>query len=1275
MLASHKKHLHLAPGDVVNGKYEVIDEVGCGNFAKVYRCYVLHNSGIPNCSSAILPFNQGSAFMSGPDKSKSTTNQHYDNGNLLPERTVVAMKVIKREDKISAVFERRMLRILNERDKNRKARVSRMYEYFEWKNFPVFIMPLHGSSLRSLWLGTSRVSVSRLMVLEFAYDILETLSFIHFDCRMVHTDLKPENILLEDAHASQSSRKHKWVICDFGSSSLWRRDSLDSDLISTRPYRAPEVILGNKWHYAADMWSLGCIIYEVAVGHRLFEVNNDNTHLQVMEKRLGKLPDLFTRRSRNSSKFFTSKGNFAHISDSIQSKQRPIASIKAMFQKDVTFLELLSSLLTYDPSKRITAPYALWLPVFDPIRNKKQKPTTGGTNKASYHQPADDAARGAADSSNPMHSTRGADATHTPPDSLAASGPCLSQNPNDPPHAGMRQPTSTLPPEAHNVSRESRGQFSIERSGVVETQPSSFASTPCDATLKRLNTSTVHSTGLTSSWKSDGELYRRNSSMGTVPFMSGGNISIAKPSPGVCKHTTTSIELSPVKSKTKRDVRKESEAKGESLIDLNSWASKVEDFCSKSKTHSLSASKVKDPSNRRQKRSISICDARDSPKRQQLSGQPHGCNLASNITHRGNCSIAHNTETQSLAGQIQDISNKNTTTNQQETQIPPSSHQLASENEGKHSLSGSLKEDGRRCASHSKKTAQNALRSFSTPPPENLPRPFPVAHPTDSAPSKPKIASAASHKTHARAATYSSAHLSSLTACEGKDSASPFDLSSRCAGGNSHPQEEGRVKPRKMQGAAAAVTNTGVPLTSGVSTNRGPPKSSTVMPRGRGGEETLSKDIGSAAGEQGSLDAVSTLIPSLNGCKGKIKVQKGSVGSNVTLLVRKRVEPHKEQQLQPTSLSGSSRPVVALRKQSGDVVSVPQALRARVGDTDGPSPCGTSSNPQFDKGCPPRHKCDQRLAFRSGIPVAVPSITELTGKSLKTKHEYVKEGHSRGNGSEGVGKAYETPTDFIKRCHTSPTLHQQDSLTNSGISTSLSSPLGGSMEYSEHCASGTQVEPAVEILKAQACSKTGTHQHSATVVEAREAGSKFRNRTMSLCMMSSSMFMTEITKDLAYTPRTRSAIQLKALCGAPISPKCGTVNPITKEQAVMSACSKGDTQESQNCAEEMFNSDMSSKMCTEGGNSVVAARRTSCAPSSLLLSRRSTMSKGGTTFHQTLTKVSEYENSQIQPNLESSKRYFAQKDNAFNYQHTIYANKKIRDNVTSLVAPVSNGTC
>ncbi len=53
-------------------------------------------------------------------------------------------------------------------------------------------------------------------------------------------------------------------VIDFGSATF--EDQHHSSIVSTRHYRAPEVILGLGWSFPCDMWSVGCIMVELLTG-------------------------------------------------------------------------------------------------------------------------------------------------------------------------------------------------------------------------------------------------------------------------------------------------------------------------------------------------------------------------------------------------------------------------------------------------------------------------------------------------------------------------------------------------------------------------------------------------------------------------------------------------------------------------------------------------------------------------------------------------------------------------------------------------------------------------------------------------------------------------------------------------------------------------------------------------------------------------------------------------------------------------------------------------
>ena len=90
--------------------------------------------------------------------------------------------------------------------------------------------------------------------------ILENLKFLK-NIGIVHCDLKPENIVY-------TSDNKNIKIIDYGSATYI--DDTNYWYIQTRPYRAPEVVLGCPFDYSVDMWSLGCVLYELMTGETLF---------------------------------------------------------------------------------------------------------------------------------------------------------------------------------------------------------------------------------------------------------------------------------------------------------------------------------------------------------------------------------------------------------------------------------------------------------------------------------------------------------------------------------------------------------------------------------------------------------------------------------------------------------------------------------------------------------------------------------------------------------------------------------------------------------------------------------------------------------------------------------------------------------------------------------------------------------------------------------------------------------------------------------------------
>lgn len=85
-------------------------------------------------------------------------------------------------------------------------------------------------------------------------------------------------------------------LIDFGSATF--EDEYHSSVVSTRHYRAPEIILGMPWSYPCDIFSIGCILVEFFTGDALFQTHDNLEHLAMMEVVMGKMSARMIERGR-----------------------------------------------------------------------------------------------------------------------------------------------------------------------------------------------------------------------------------------------------------------------------------------------------------------------------------------------------------------------------------------------------------------------------------------------------------------------------------------------------------------------------------------------------------------------------------------------------------------------------------------------------------------------------------------------------------------------------------------------------------------------------------------------------------------------------------------------------------------------------------------------------------------------------------------------------------------------------------------------------------------
>ncbi|GIX78654.1 hypothetical protein CDAR_370061 [Caerostris darwini] len=192
------------------------------------------------------------------------------------------------------------------------------------------------------------------------YQILQGLSFMHKH-GYFHRDLKPENVLCMGSDLIK--------IADFGLAREIRSRPPYTDYVSTRWYRAPEILLrSTNYSSPIDLWALGCIMAELYNLRPLFPGRSEIDQIFRIASVLGtpnKAEWAEGYRLAAQMNFHFPKFSQISLADVV-----PGISIEG--------LTLLNDMLKWNPSLRPTAFLALRYPYYADVANvvarRKPKP-------------------------------------------------------------------------------------------------------------------------------------------------------------------------------------------------------------------------------------------------------------------------------------------------------------------------------------------------------------------------------------------------------------------------------------------------------------------------------------------------------------------------------------------------------------------------------------------------------------------------------------------------------------------------------------------------------------------------------------------------------------------------------------------------------------------------------------------------------------------------------------------------------------------------------------
>ncbi|PFX22902.1 Dual specificity protein kinase CLK2 [Stylophora pistillata] len=205
-------HLIYHQGDMLHSRYVISTLLGEGTFGKVLDCY---------------------------DRKSNT---------------YVAVKVIKNVEKYreAAKLEIKVLEKIQQRDRSGRSLCIVLLDWFNHHGHMCLVFEKMGLSVFDFMKDNNYEPYPLEQVRDISYQLLVSVKFLH-DMKLSHTDLKPENMLFvnSDCNVSYNPRQKRderevknsdMRLIDFGSATFDHEHH--STVVSTRHYRAPEVILG-----------------------------------------------------------------------------------------------------------------------------------------------------------------------------------------------------------------------------------------------------------------------------------------------------------------------------------------------------------------------------------------------------------------------------------------------------------------------------------------------------------------------------------------------------------------------------------------------------------------------------------------------------------------------------------------------------------------------------------------------------------------------------------------------------------------------------------------------------------------------------------------------------------------------------------------------------------------------------------------------------------------------------------------------------------------------
>ncbi|KAG6450062.1 serine/threonine-protein kinase fused isoform X1 [Manduca sexta] len=172
---------------------------------------------------------------------------------------VVALKVIRKKGRSSKDLKNLKQECDIQRQLNHP-NIIRMIDSFDTETELVVVTEYAEKELHSILAKEGCLNEEQ--VKKITWDLVSALYYLHSH-RVLHRDLKPQNVLLDSTGRAK--------LCDFGLARIMTNAThILTSIKGTPLYMAPELIDEKPYDHHADLWSLGCIVYELIAGQPPF---------------------------------------------------------------------------------------------------------------------------------------------------------------------------------------------------------------------------------------------------------------------------------------------------------------------------------------------------------------------------------------------------------------------------------------------------------------------------------------------------------------------------------------------------------------------------------------------------------------------------------------------------------------------------------------------------------------------------------------------------------------------------------------------------------------------------------------------------------------------------------------------------------------------------------------------------------------------------------------------------------------------------------------------